>query len=72
MQFVSLFLEEHNVNVVLTGEIALVPRNIIPSIYLGLRYNIALSKYFTLLQYVSYIFMGLNEKKSENCLCLNQ
>lgn len=60
-------------NVLLTREIFSIPRNIIiPSIYPGLKYNIALSKYFTLLQYVSHIFMGLNEKKSENTLCLNQ
>lgn len=56
-------------NVLLTGEISLIPRNIIiPSTYLGLKYNIALSKYFTLSQYVSHIFMVLNEKKSENML----
>lgn len=51
-------------NVLLTGEIPLITKNIIPSIYFCLRCNIALSKY--LLQYVFYIFMALNERESEN------
>lgn len=46
IQFLDLFLKYHNVNALLTREIPLIPRNIInPSIYLGLRYDIALRKY---------------------------
>lgn len=60
-------------NRLLTEEISLIPGNIIiPSISLGLRHHIALSKSFTLLQHISRIFMDVNEKKSENTLCLNQ
>lgn len=60
-------------NVLLTEETSLIPWNIIiPSFYIALSYNTALSKYFTLLQYVSHIFIALDEKESENALCLNQ